>query len=63
MREEHAAFEDLAQDGSPDPVGDVPQVVNRSHNILAQCRSLLEVPCRQLMQDVFFACEEPQEVE
>eukprot|EP00972_Heterocapsa_arctica_P094284 13903642-Heterocapsa_arctica.AAC.1 len=63
MREEHAAFEDLAEEGPANPVGDVPQVVNRSRNFLAQCRSLLEVPGCQPMQDVFFACEEPQEVE
>eukprot|EP00972_Heterocapsa_arctica_P073354 10833182-Heterocapsa_arctica.AAC.1 len=61
--EEHAAFEDLAQDGPADPFADGPEVLNRTHNILAQIRSLREVLCRQLMENVFFACEELQEVE
>ena len=56
-------MDELAEDSPPNPLIDVPEVRDGPPRLRGQIPSLLEVPDRQLVQDVLLALEEAQELE
>ena len=63
MRQEHASFEDLDEDCPSDPLTDVSEILDGCNSLWSQLCPLLEILHGQLVQDMLFASQEPQEVE
>ena len=63
MRQEQASLEDLDEDCPSDPLTDVSEILDGCNSLCSQLCPLIEILERQLVQDMLFASQEPQEVE